>query len=132
MDRSALLRVTYRVNAAATLATGLGLLAAGHVLAPVFAVPAVALWAVGAAFLPFATWIWWISRRPRLRPGEAGMAGFLDGAYALGSFVALAEMWSSMTTELRLAVAVVGAPVALFAAVELSSALRLRASPAPA
>ena len=33
-----------------------------------------------------------------------------------------------MTPELRIAVAMIGAPVAIFAAVELSSALRLRAS----
>jgi hypothetical protein len=35
-----------------------------------------------------------------------------------------------MTAELRVAVALIAAPVALFAAVELSSALRLRGSPA--
>jgi hypothetical protein len=37
-----------------------------------------------------------------------------------------------MTPELRFAIAFVAAPVALFAAVELSSALRLRGSPAAA
>ena len=34
-----------------------------------------------------------------------------------------------MTVELRAAVALIGGPVAIFAAVELSSALRLRGSP---
>jgi hypothetical protein len=130
MDRSGLLRTTYRINAAATFASGLGLLAAGHVLAPLFAVPAAALWTVGAAFLPFAAWIWFISRRPQLRRGEAALAGLLDGTYALASFVALAELWPQMTASLRLAVALLAAPVAIFAAVELSSAFRLRASPA--
>jgi hypothetical protein len=132
MDRMSLLRLTYRVNAAATLACGLGLIAAGHVLSPIFAVPAVALWTVGALFLPFAAWIWSISRRPQLSWAEAAVAGVLDGAYALASFVALAEMWTRMTPELRAAIAIVAAPVALFAAVELSSALRLRGSPAAA
>jgi len=70
----------------ATLASGLGLLAFGHLLAPLFAVPAAALWAVGAFFLPFASWIWIISRRPQLRRGEAALAGVLDGTYALASF----------------------------------------------
>ena len=132
MDRTALLRATYRVNAAATLASGLGLLALGHVLAPLFAVPAAALWGLGAFFLPFAAWIWFISRRPQLRRGEAALAGLLDGTYALASFVLLAELWPAMTVELRIAVALVAAPVALFAAVELSSALHLRGSPAAA
>jgi len=132
MDPSALLRLTYRVNAIATFASALGLLSAGHLLAPVFAVPAAALWAVGAAFVPFAAWIWLISRRPQLRSSEAAVAGSLDGMYALASFVALLETWPSMTPELRLAVAALAFPVAIFATVELSSAVRLRASPAAA
>ena len=132
MDASALLRLTYRVNAIATLASGLGLLAAGHLLAPAFAVPAVALWMVGAAFVPFAAWIWLISRRPQLRSSEAAVAGLLDCVYSLASFVALLELWPSMTPELRLAVAVLAFPVAIFATVELSSAARLRALPAAA
>ncbi len=130
MDRTSLLRTTYRINAAATLACGLGLVAAGHVLAPIFAVPAVALWGLGAAFLPFAAWIWSASRRPQLLWTEAAVASVLDGTYALASFAALAAFWPQMTLELRIAVALVAAPVALFAAVELSSALRLRGSPA--
>jgi hypothetical protein len=132
MDRSTLLRTTYRVNAAATLACGLGLLTAGHVLAPLFAVPAGALWTVGAVFQPFAAWIWWISRRPHLRRDEALVAGLLDGAYALNSFAALAVFWPRMNVELRVAIAIVAVPVAIFAAVELSSALRSRASAAAA
>lgn len=132
MDRQSLLRLTYRVNAAATLACGLGLIAAGHVLAKVFGVPAAALWIVGGLFLPFAAWIWSISRRAQLSWAEAAAAGVLDGVYALASFVALAEMWTRMTPELRAAVGIIAAPVALFAAVELSSALHLRGSPAEA
>jgi hypothetical protein len=130
MDRAFLLRSTYRINSAATLACGVGLIALGHVLAPLFAVPAIALWALGAFFLPFAAWVFAISRRPVLRRGEAAVAGVLDGVYALASFVALAEFWSQMTPELRAAIAVVAAPVALFAAVELSSAFRLRGTAA--
>jgi len=132
MDCTSLLRTTYRINAAMTLACGLGLLAAGHVLAPMFAVPAQALWGVGAFFLPFVAWMWSISRRRQLHWREAALAGVLDGTYALASFVALAEFWTRMTPELRVAVALVAAPVALFAAVELTSALRLRSTPAVA
>ncbi|MFL5309865.1 MAG: hypothetical protein ACJ79H_05355, partial [Myxococcales bacterium] len=66
MDRNSLLRTTYRLNSAATLACGLGLLAAGHLLAPILAVPAAALWTIGAAFLPFAAWMWSISQAPGL------------------------------------------------------------------
>lgn len=132
MDRTSLLRITYRINAAATLACALALLAAGHRLAALFAVPPPALWGLGAFFLPFAAWIWSISLRTRLQWSEAAVAGVLDGTYALASFVALAEFWTRMTPELRIAIALVAAPVALFAAVELSSALRLRSSPAVA
>jgi len=126
MDRTALLRTTYRINALATFACAAVLLAAGHLLAPLFAVPVAFVWALGAAFVPFAAWIWFISRRPQLRRGEALAAGILDDVYAIASFVLLAEFWSRMTPELRFAVAFVAAPVAIFAAVELSSALRMR------
>ncbi|HVI22846.1 MAG: hypothetical protein ACJ787_03225, partial [Myxococcales bacterium] len=62
----ALLRTTYRINALATFACAAALLGAGHLLAPLFAVPAVAVWGLGAFFVPFAAWIWAISRRPHL------------------------------------------------------------------
>ena len=132
MDRTALLRTTYRVNAAATFACAAALLGAGHLLAPLFAVPVAFVWGLGAFFVPFAAWIWAISRRPQLYWGEALAAGILDEGYALASFLLLAEFWPRMTPELRFAVAFVAAPVAIFAAVELSSALVLRRSPATA
>jgi hypothetical protein len=132
MDRTALLRTTYRVNAAATFACAAALLGFGHLLAPLLGVPAVSVWGLGAFFVPFAAWIWAISRRPQLLPAEALAAGLLDGGYALASFLALAELWTRMTPELRFAIAFVATPVALFAAVELSAALRLRGSPAAA
>jgi hypothetical protein len=99
---------------------------------PLFGVPAAFVWGLGAFFVPFAAWIWAISRRSPLSSSEALAAGLLDGGYALASFLALAELWTRMTPELRFAIAFVAAPVALFAAVELSSALRLRGSPAAA
>jgi hypothetical protein len=130
MDRTALLRATYRVNAAATFACAAALLGGGHVLAPLFGVPTAFVWGLGAFFVPFAAWIWAISRRSRLSAAEALAAGLLDGGYALASFLALAEFWPRMTLELRFAIALVAAPVAVSAAIELSSALRMRGSPA--
>jgi hypothetical protein len=124
MERASLLRTTYRINAAATLACGVALLADGHLLAPLFAVPAAALWATGVFFVAFAAWIWAISRRPVLRRSEAAAAGLLDAGYALVSFLALAALGDQMTVALRAAIALVAAPVALFAAVELRSAWR--------
>jgi len=124
----ALLRTTYRINALATFACAAALLGAGHLLAPLFAVPAVAVWGLGAFFVPFAVWIWAISRRPHLSFGEALAAGVLDGAYALASFAVLLELWTSMTPALRFAIAFVAMPVALSAVIELTSALRLRGS----
>jgi len=121
-----LLRTIYRINAAATFACAAALLGAGHLLAPLFAVPAPFVRELGALFVPFAAWIWFISRRPQLRWAEALAAGILDEAYALASFLLLAEFWSRMTPELRFVLAFAAAPVAIFAAVELFSALRLR------
>src|SRR6267142_2166852 len=128
MDRTDLLRTTYRINAAATFACGAVLLAAGHFLASPFAVPEAALRVIGAAFVLLALWIWTLARRARLLWSEAALLGVLDGVYALASIAALVDFWSLMTPELRIAVAMIGAPVAIFASVELTSALRLRAS----
>jgi len=128
MDRIDLLRTIYRINAAATFACGAVLLAAGHLLAAPFAVPAAALWGTGVAFVALAAWIWTLQRRARLLWSEAAILGVLDATYALGSFLALGAFWALMTLELRIAVALVAAPVALFAAVELSGALKLRGS----
>jgi len=128
MDRTDLLRTTYRINAVATFACGAVLLAAGHLLADPFAVPVAALRLTGVVFVLLALWVWTLSRRAQLLWGEAAILGVLDGVYALASLAALIDFWSLMTPELRIAVAMVGAPVAIFASVELSSALRLRAS----
>jgi hypothetical protein len=125
MERT--LRIVYRLNAVATLACGVVLLGAGHLLAPPFALPAPALWGTGAFFAAFAMWLWAISHRSRLAFGEAAAAGVLDGAYALASFAALAAYGSHMTVALRVGVALVAAPVAVAAAIELRSAARLRA-----
>ncbi len=122
----ATLRITYRINAAATLACAAILVAGGHVLAPLFSVPAPALWGTGAFFAIFGAWVWGISRRRRLAWTEALAAGVLDGAYALASFAALAAYGAHMTLALGVAVALLAVPVAVFAAIELRSALRLR------
>jgi len=129
MDRTTLLRTTYRINAVATFACGAAFLAAGHLLASPLAVPAPALWGMGAAFVFLAAWIWAISRRLQLLRSEAAILGVLDGSYALASFAALAVFWQQMTPELRAAVALIAMPVALFASIELSCALRPGASP---
>jgi hypothetical protein len=126
MDRSALLRVTYRVNALATLACSVVLLGFAGELSGVFAAPAFALRAVGALFAPFAVWVWAASRRTPLLHAEALAIGVFDAVYAMISFAALAIDGAQMTAPLCTAIAVVAAPVALFAAVELSSASWLR------
>lgn len=126
MVHSNLLRTTYSINAAATMASGIALLAGGHLLAPRFAVPTSAVWGTGVVFVAFAAWIWSISRRAQLRWSEAVVAALLDGAYALASGATLLEFGSRLTLELRLAIALLAAPVALFAVLEMYGARRLR------
>jgi len=119
METSVLLRATYRVNTFASLACGLALLAFGHLLAAPFAVPAGALRAMGAFFVVFAAGVYAVSRRPLLIRREAAAIGFLDAAYALGSVAAIVLFRDQMTAPLEIAIAVLAAPVAVFAAVEL-------------
>ena len=128
MEPNALLRTTYRINAAATLVSGAVLLTGGGALSPVFGAPTAALATVGGLFVAFAGWIWIVSRRRQLSWSEAAAIGLLDATYAAASFAALAAFGTRMTFELKIAIALVAALVALFAALELLSAMRLRAS----
>jgi hypothetical protein len=128
MEPARLLRLNYRVNAAATLACGVILLAGGHVLAEPFGQPREPLWGLGVFFAAFATWIWMISRRTVLSWKEAFVAGAVDGAYAIASFGFVATGGSQLTMLLKIGVLLVAAPVTLFAAVELYSAARLRSA----
>ena len=85
MDRTDLLRTTYRINAAATFACGAVLLAAGHLLASPFAVPEAALRVIGAAFVLLALWIWTLARRPQLLWSEAALLRSLSSRNQLGA-----------------------------------------------
>jgi len=76
--------------------------------------------------------IWSIARRERLLYTESVAAGLLDGGYALCSLVVFSALGGRMTAELELAVGALAAPVAVFAALELGGALRLRAGSAVA
>lgn len=126
-----LLRTVYRINAAASLACGAALISLGDVLASAFTVASTPLRAVGVLFVPFALWVWAASRRPRPLASEALAIGLLDALYAIAS-LAFALDATQFSGALRAAVAVVGAPVALFAVVELSCAARLRGQAAGA
>jgi hypothetical protein len=128
MVRSNLLRTTYSINAAATMASGIALLVGGHLLAPRFGVPMMAVWGMGLFFVVFAAWVWSISRRAELRWSEAVVAALLDGAYALASVAMLLEFGSRLTLELRVTIALLAAPVAVFAVLEMSGARRLRSA----
>jgi hypothetical protein len=122
MEPNALLRTTCRINAAATLVCGAVLLIGGGALSPVFGAPTAALATVGGLFVIFAGWIWIISRRRQLFWNEAAAVGLLDATCAAASLAALAAFGTRMTLELKIAIALVAAPLALFAAVELFSA----------
>ncbi len=126
-----LLRTVYRINAAASLACGVVLIGLGDVLAAAFAVPSTPLRTAGVLFVPFAVWVWAASRRPQPLAPEALAIGLLDAVYAIASFIFAVDA-TQFSTALRAAVAVVGAPVALFAIVELSSSARLRGQAAAA
>jgi hypothetical protein len=105
MEPNALLRTTYRINAAATLVCGAVLLIGGGALSPVFGAPTAALATVGGLFVVFAGWIWIISRRPQLFWNEAAAVGLLDATYAAASLAALAAFGTRMTLELKIAIA---------------------------
>ncbi len=92
-----LLRLALLADAAASGAMGLLLLAGGAALSGPFGLPAALLQGAGAALLPWAALVFWMSRRPSL-PGWGVWAIIgLNLAWVVESVLLLLSGWVSPT-----------------------------------
>lgn len=85
-----------RANALFSAASGITLVGASERLADVFGVPGWSVLAVGAALIPFAGVVWWVSTSPRPRYVQLIIAA--DTAWVLAAIVLIAGFPQTMTT----------------------------------
>lgn len=117
------LRSALAMDAVASLATGLLLVAAAGPLAGLFGLPEILLRLCGVFFLPWAALVGWLAGRPvPHRRAVAWVAG-LNAVWAVDSVVLLFTGWVSPTTLGTAFVLAQAAAVAVFAAVQ-ATALR--------
>jgi hypothetical protein len=124
-DATRLLRRALAVNAWITAANAVAFLAGGHLLAPIFGLPASTLWVLGAALLAFAAHARHVARKPAPSRGEALYFVAADVAYVAGSVVVLLGFPNLMTGLGRLFFAAAADVVALLAVAEYAGLRRM-------
>jgi hypothetical protein len=123
------IRFALAIDAVASLATALLLLAAAGALAPLFNLPEWLLRGCGAFFLPWAALCAWLARHPApSRRAVAWVAG-LNAIWAAGSAMVLLTAWLAPTTLGTAFVLVQAAAVAVFAVLQASALTQTRGSP---
>ncbi len=85
-----------RANALFSAASGITLVGAHGHLADVFGVPGWAVLGVGAALIPFAAVVWWVSTSPRPRYVQLIIAA--DSIWVVTAIVLIAGFPQTMTT----------------------------------
>ncbi len=124
-DAARLLRRALSVNAWITAANAVAFLAGGHLLAPIFGLPAVALWVLGAGLLAFAAHAGYVARKPAPSRGEAVYFVAADVAYVVASVIVLVGFPNLMTGLGRLFFAAAADVVAILAVAEYAGLRRL-------
>jgi hypothetical protein len=133
LDTTDLLRKVLRLNATATAASGAVFLGLGHVLAPIFGLPALALQVLGGGFLAFAAHVWHTSRKPALTRADGLYFMAVDIAYVVATVVVMVAFPGLLSTAGRVVFALMADVVAVFAVGEYLGARRLaRSQPAAA
>jgi hypothetical protein len=117
-DRSGLLRLVLKLDAAACGALGVASLAGARVLDDLLGVPVVPLASVGVFLVAWAVVLWAISSRPRLSKTAAWVVIVFNLAWTVDSAVVLAAGWFPLTAVGVAFVLVQAAAVAIIAAAQ--------------
>ena len=117
-DRSGLLRLVLKLDAAACGALGVASLAGAPVLDDLLGVPVVPLASVGVFLAAWAVVLWAISSRPRVSKTAAWVVIVFNLAWTVDSAVVLAAGWFPLTAVGVAFVLVQAAAVAIIAAAQ--------------
>ena len=96
-DRSGLLRLVLKLDAAACVALGVASLAGAPVLDDLLGIPVVLLAPVGVFLVAWAVVLWIISSRPRVSKTAAWVVILFNLAWTVDSAVVLAAGWFPLT-----------------------------------
>jgi hypothetical protein len=129
-DRSRLLRLSLRLDAAASGALGVLLAAGGALLDELLGIPTAVLVAVGGFLVAYAAALWLIGSRPQVSRPAVRLVAVGNLLWVAASVVAVAAGWWSPTALGTGLVIAQAAAVALFAGLQFTG-LR-RANPASA
>ncbi len=117
-DRSGLLRLVLKLDAAACGALGVASLAGAPVLDDLLGVPVVPLASVGVFLAAWAVVLWAISARPRVSKTAAWVVILFNLAWTVDSAVVLAAGWFPLTAIGVAFVLAQAAAVAIIAAAQ--------------
>jgi hypothetical protein len=112
-----------QINATATAATGLAMLAARGFLPPLFGLDsALLLDLIAIFFLAYAAGLFFFAARPRVERSALLAFAAADGAWVAGSVVMLLLFWSQLTPIGRVLIVAVAIVVDVFAMLQFRAA----------
>jgi hypothetical protein len=124
-DSTRLLRRALSVNFWVTTANAVAFLAGGHWLGPVFGLPPVVLWLLGAGLLAFAIHAGYVARKETISRSEAVYFVAADVGYVAASVVVLLAYPGLLTGLGRLFFAAAADVVAILAVAEYAGLRRM-------
>ena len=124
-DSTRLLRRALSVNFWVTTANAVAFLAGGHWLGPMFGLPPVTLWLLGAGLLAFAIHAGYVARKETISRAEAIYFVAADVGYVAASVVVLLAYPGLLTGLGRLFFAVAADVVAILAVAEYAGLRRM-------
>jgi hypothetical protein len=112
-----------QINATATAATGLAMLAARGFLPPLFGLDsALLLDLIAIFFLAYAAGLFYFAARPQVERSALLAFAAADGAWVAGSVVMLLLFWSQLTPIGRVLIVAVAIVVDVFAMLQFRAA----------
>jgi hypothetical protein len=112
-----------QINATATAATGLAMLAARGFLPPLFGLGSpLLLDLVAIFFLAYAAGLFYFAARPHVERGALLTFAAADGAWVVGSAIVLLMFWPQLTPIARVLIVAVAIVVDVFAMLQYRAA----------
>lgn len=127
LARDGLLRGALKVDAVASIATGLAYLVLNSALAELFGLPGGFLAAVGAFSVAYGAYAWRLGAHPRLAPAAGVLIAIGNLVWVAASVAMVVFGWHDPTTAGSVWIAAQAALVAGFADAQLLGARRIRA-----
>jgi len=125
--RDGLLRGAFKVDAIASITSGLAYIVANGALSDLFGLPPAFLLAIGAFSVAYGSYAWYLGSRPRVSPSAGRAIGIGNLGWAAASIAMVVLGWHDPTTTGSVWIVMQAALVAGFADAQLLGARRITA-----